>query len=352
MRVNKAAYMTGLNKMEIREIEVPKPGFGQVLVKLEYVGICGSDIHYFHDGRCADYVVDGDFMLGHECAGVVVELGEGVDSLKPGDKVALEPGVTCGHCEFCKSGKYNLCPDVEFLGTPPIQGCYENYIAFPADMCFKLPENMNTKEGAMVEPLSVGLHAANLAEITIGDSVVVFGSGCIGLVTLLSCLARGATDVTVVDMIDKRLDYAKRLGASRVINSAKCDAVEEIMKITGGVGAAKVFDCSGAPACIEMTPFAVKNGGTITLVGMAPVPEINYNFAKIMAKEAQIKSVFRYRNVYPLAIEAISSGRINVEQIITNEFDFADIQEAFTRSVSDKNNIVKSVIKITDNDID
>ena len=147
---NRAAYMVGLNKMEIRETPVPEPKAGEVLVKIEYVGICGSDVHYFKDGRCGDFVVDGELMLGHEAGGVVEKLGEGVTDLKVGDKVALEPGITCGHCEFCKSGRYNLCPDVVFLATPPVQGCNEDYITFPADMCFKLPEGMSTKEGAQI----------------------------------------------------------------------------------------------------------------------------------------------------------------------------------------------------------
>ena len=143
---NRQAYMVGLNKMEIREAAIPEPKEGEVLVKVEYVGICGSDVHYFKDGRCGDFVVDGELMLGHEAGGVVVKVGAGVTDLVEGDKVALEPGITCGQCEFCKSGRYNLCPDVVFLATPPVQGCNEDYIAFPANMCFKLPEGMSTKE--------------------------------------------------------------------------------------------------------------------------------------------------------------------------------------------------------------
>ena len=178
---NRAAYMVGLNKMEIRETPVPEPKAGEVLVKIEYVGICGSDVHYFKDGRCGDFVVDGELMLGHEAGGVVEKLGEGVTDLKVGDKVALEPGITCGHCEFCKSGRYNLCPDVVFLATPPVQGCNEDYITFPADMCFKLPEGMSTKEGALIEPFAVGLHAAHQGKVGMGDQCIILGSGCIGL---------------------------------------------------------------------------------------------------------------------------------------------------------------------------
>ncbi len=348
MRKNKAAYMTQLDKIEIRDVPVPTPGPDEVLVKLEYVGICGSDVHYFHDGRCGDYVVEGEFILGHECAGVVEELGSNVKTLKIGDKVALEPGVTCGICDFCKQGKYNLCPDVRFLATPPVPGCFEKYIAFPENMCFVLPENMSTKEGALVEPLSVGLHAVNQSGASLGDHVVIFGAGCIGLMTMMACIAHGITDITVVDVIDTRLEYAKRLGASRTINGAKTDAVKEILAFTGGSGAEKVFECSGSPACISQTPYAVSSGGTITLVGISAQSEVSFNFAQIMSKEAEIKSVFRYRNIYPQAIAAISSGRMNVADIVTHEFDLESIEHALLENVRNKIEVVKAVIRIDD----
>lgn len=338
--------MTDLDKMEIRDAQMPQASAKEVVVELEYVGICGSDVHYFHDGRCGDYKVEGDFMLGHECAGTVVELGEGVENLKVGDKVALEPGITCGQCEFCKSGRYNLCPDVQFLATPPVQGCYENYIAFPENMCFKLPDNISTKEGALVEPLSVGMHAANQGDVRLGDSVVILGAGCIGLVTLLACKAHGATDITVVDVIPKRLDYALKLGATRVINGMEKDAAAEIDKLTDNAGVDKVFETAGAPVTIQQTPYMVKNGGTIVLVGISAQEKIEYNFAKIMAKEAKIESVFRYRNIYPQAIAAIADGIIDVSGIVTHEFDFDDIQEAFDCAIHNKDDVVKAVIKL------
>ncbi len=345
---NRAAYMTEIDHMEIREVPVPEPKAKEVLVQLEYVGICGSDVEYFHHGRCGNFIVDGDFMLGHECAGTVVKLGEGVTELKVGDRVALEPGITCGQCEFCKSGKYNLCPDVQFLATPPVQGCYENYIAFPENMCFKLPDNMTTKEGALVEPLSVGLHAANQGNVQLGDQVVILGAGCIGLMTMLACKAHGATDITVIDVIPKRLEYAKKMGATCVINGKDVDAVEEIGKLTNGAGVDKVFETAGSPVTIAQTSAMVKNGGTIVLVGLSANPELTYNFGNIMAKEAQIKTVFRYRNIYPQAIAAISGGMIDVAPMATHEFAFDDIQKAFECAINDKENVVKAVIKITE----
>ena len=345
-RKNRGAFMVALDKMEIRDIPVPVPERGEVLVKLEYVGICGSDVHYFHDGRCGDFVVEGDFMLGHECAGTVVEIGESVKHLKLGDRVALEPGITCGQCEFCKSGRYNLCPDVRFLATPPVQGCYENYIAFPENMCFLLPETISAKEGALIEPLSVGMHAANQGNVKLGDQVVILGAGCIGLMTLLACKAHGATDIMVVDLVDKRLRLAKELGATCTVNSMDQDLAGEVRKFTEGKGAEKVFETAGSANTVSMTPFLVKNGGTIILVGLSANPVIPFDFGQIMSKEAEIKSVFRYRNIYPQAISAVEKGMIDNRPVATDEFAFDDIQKGFEACIHQKENVVKAVIKM------
>lgn len=343
---NTAAYMTGINRLELREIPMPQAKEKQVIVKMEYVGICGSDVHYLEYGKIGDFIVDGDFILGHECAGTVVAVGDGVKSLKVGDKVALEPGCTCGQCEFCKTGRYNLCPDVEFLATPPYHGCFMNYIVFPENMAFKLPDNISTKEGALVEPLAVGIHAANQGEVKLGSSVIILGAGCIGLVTLLACKAFGATDVTVVDVLDKRLDYALKLGATRVINAANIDVLEKMAEVTGGKGTDIVIETAGSARTISQTPYLVKTGGRIVLVGLAPQDIIEFNFAKIMNKEADIKSVFRYRNIYPQAINAIAKGVIDISGIVSHEFNFEDISKAFDYVINNKQDVVKAVIKI------
>lgn len=338
--------MTALDKMELRDAPMPKVNRGEVLIKLEWVGVCGSDVHYFHDGRCGDFVVNGDFILGHEGAGTVVELGEGVKSLRVGDRVALEPGITCGQCEFCKSGRYNLCPDVVFLATPPVQGCYTSYIAYPESMCFLIPNNITTKEGAMVEPLCVGLHAAAQGEVRLGDRVIILGAGCIGLVTLLACKAAGATDITVVDVLQNRLDCALRLGATRVINASEQDVIKTYADISEGVMADKVFETAGTAATVAQTPYLTKRGGTIVLVGLASNPKITYDFGPIMDREVQIKTVFRYRNLYPTAIRALADGKINLSGLISHEFAFGDIQNAFMQCVTNKQSIVKAVIKM------
>lgn len=348
MTMQKGGFMRGIDKMIIKEIPVPEIGKKEVLVSLEYVGICGSDVHYFHNGCCGSYKVDlsEDYMLGHECAGTIVKVGEEVEKLKVGDRVALEPGITCGECEQCKSGHYNLCPDVVFLATPPVQGCNEEYIAFPENMCFKLPDNVSTKEGALIEPLSVGFYASEQGGVKTGDTVVILGSGCIGLVTLLACKAHGAGKIIVADLVEARLQKALEIGATEVINSGKEDALKKIEELTNGRGADVVFETAGSPVTIAQTPFIVRRGGVITLVGISAKEEINYNFAQIMDKEATIKSVFRYRNIYPKAIAAVSGGAINVKGIVTHEFDLDHIQEAYDEAVNNKTDLVKAVIKV------
>ncbi len=348
MKMQKGAFMRGTDQMILKEIPVPEIKDNEVLVSVEYVGICGSDVHYFHHGSCGAYKVDQneDFMLGHECAGTVVKAGDAVSSLKVGDRVALEPGITCGKCEACKSGHYNLCPDVVFLATPPVQGCNEEYIAFPADMCFKLPENVSTREGALIEPLSVGFYAAWQGAVDAGDSVIILGAGCIGLVTLLACKARGAGQIIVADLVDARLEKAKELGATAVLNSGKEDILKKAGELTGGRGFDVVFETAGASATISQTPFLVRRGGTVTLVGISSEEEISYNFAQIMDKEVTIKSVFRYKNIYPRAIAAVASGAIDLESIVTHEFDLEHIQEAYDEAVKNKTDLVKAVIKV------
>ena len=199
----KTAVMLGIGKMGFEEREIPKVQDNEVLVKLEYVGICGSDLHYYETGAIGDYVVEPPFVLGHEPGGTVVEVGKDVKHLKVGDRVALEPGKTCGHCEFCKTGRYNLCPDVVFFATPPVDGVFQEYVAHEADLCFKLPENVSTLEGALIEPLAVGFHAAMQGGARAGQTAVVMGAGCIGLVTMMALKAMGVSKVYVVDILSR-----------------------------------------------------------------------------------------------------------------------------------------------------
>lgn len=342
----KVAVMNGVGQMGYTERPIPTPKDNEVLVKLEYVGICGSDLHYYETGAIGSYVVEPPFVLGHEPGGVVVEVGKDVKHLKVGDKVALEPGKTCGQCEFCKTGRYNLCPDVIFFATPPVDGVFQEYVAHEAGLCFKLPENVSTMEGALIEPLAVGFHAANLGDAHIGQTAVVFGAGCIGLVSMMALKAKGVSRVYVVDIMAKRLEKALELGADGVINGAERDAVEAVLELTGGAGCDLVVETAGTQITTRQAIHMAKKGSTIVLVGYSKSGEMTLPMSLSLDKELTFKAVFRYRHVYPMAIDAVAAGKINLKGIVTDVFDLDDIQNAMDRSVADKANIVKAVVKI------
>ena len=342
----KVAVMLGIGKMGFEERDIPQPKDDEVLVKLEYVGICGSDLHYYESGAIGDYIVKPPFVLGHEPGGTVVEVGKNVTHLKVGDRVALEPGKTCGHCEFCKTGRYNLCPDVVFFATPPIDGVFQEYVAHEAGLCFKLPDNVSTMEGALIEPLAVGFHAARQGGAQAGQVAVVTGAGCIGLVSMMALKAMGVSKVYSVDVMDKRLDKALELGADGVINGSREDAVKKVMELTGGMGCDLVIETAGTEITTRQAVQMTKKGATIVLVGYSKTGEIKMPISLALDKELTFKTVFRYRHIYPMAIDAVASGRVNLKGIVTNEFALDDIQEAMDESVNNKADIVKAVVKI------
>lgn len=342
----KVAVMNGIGEMGFLERDIPKVKDDEVLVKLEYVGICGSDLHYYETGRIGDYIVEPPFVLGHEPGGVVVEVGETVTHLKVGDRVALEPGKTCGHCEFCRTGRYNLCPDVIFFATPPVDGVFQEYVAHQADLCFKLPEGVSTLEGALIEPLAVGFHSAIQGEGKCGQTAVVMGAGCIGLVTMMALKAMGVLNVYVVDIMQKRLDKALELGATGVINGMEKNAVEAVMELTNGAGCDLVIETAGTEITTIQAINMAKKGTNVVLVGYSKSGEMTLPMSLVLDKELTFKTVFRYRHIYPMAIEAVANGSINLKGIVTNEFNLDDVQNAMDYSVNNKADIVKAVVRI------
>lgn len=342
----KTAVMTDLMQVEIQQRPIPVPKENEVLVKVEYVGICGSDLHYYEAGRIGDFVVKPPFVLGHEAGGTVVEVGSAVTHLRVGDRVAMEPGKTCGECEFCKQGKYNLCEDVIFFATPPVDGVFQEYVAHEAGLCFKLPENVSTLEGALIEPLAVGMHAAKQGGAQLGQTAVVTGAGCIGLVTLLSLKAMGVSRVIVVDVMEKRLQKALELGADYVINGRQEDTAARIRELTGGKGCDLGIDTAGSQITASQLIRAAKKGSTIVFVGYSPSGEMTLPIGMALDKELTFKTVFRYRNIYPMAIEAVASGKIDIKNIVTDYFELDDIKNALDACVHNKADIVKGVIKV------
>ena len=342
----KTAVMLGIGKMGFEQRPIPVPKDDEVLVKLEYVGICGSDLHYYESGAIGNYVVEPPFVLGHEPGGTVVEVGANVRHLKVGDRVALEPGKTCGKCEFCKTGRYNLCPDVVFFATPPVDGVFQEYVAHEADLCFKLPENVSTLEGALIEPLAVGFHAARQGGAQAGQTAVVTGSGCIGLVSMMALKAMGVNRVYMVDVMEKRLEKALELGADGAINAAKEDVLAKIAELTDGRGVDLVIETAGTQVTTVQAIHMAKKGATIVLVGYSRPGELTLPVSLALDKELTFKTVFRYRHIYPMAIEAVAAGRINLKGIVTNCYDLDDVQQAMDDSVKNKADIVKAVVRI------
>lgn len=338
--------MTEIGKIEFQDREQPVPGPRDVLVKVEKVGICGSDLHYFESGRIGDFVVEPPFVLGHEAAGTIIEIGDNVTDLTVGDRVALEPNISCGECEFCRSGEYNLCPDVEFFATPPVDGTFQEYVTHPAHLCFKLPENVSTLEGALIEPLAVGFHAAAVGEARMGQTAVVFGSGCIGLVSMMALNAIGLKQVFVVDVMAARLAKADELGADAVIDGSCQDTIAAILEATAGRGVDLVIETSGTDIAIAQAVELTRPGGTIVPVGYSKTGEVTVPMSVAINKELRFQTVFRYRHNYPIAIQAVADGRVNLKGIVTHEFAFDNIQEAMDASIADKATIVKAVMDL------
>lgn len=345
-KMMKVAVMKDIMKTEYLERNIPTPNKDEVLVKVEYVGVCGSDLHYYETGAIGPYIVKPPFVLGHECSGTVVEVGVDVSYLSVGDRVALEPGKTCGKCHFCKTGDYHLCADVEFFATPPFDGTLCEYVSHDADLCFKLPESVSTMEGCLIEPLAVGFHAANQGRAEFGQTAVIFGSGCIGLVTMLATRSKGIKDIIVVDIADNRLNKAKELGATHIINATKEDVVKRIKEITSNKGVDLAIETAGAVITANQCIHAVKKGGNVVFVGYTSTGKMDLEMSLALDKEITFRTVFRYKHIYPMAIEAVEKNNLNLEKIVTNIFDFDDVHNALEQSIVNKQEIVKSVIRV------
>ena len=344
---NEGYYLTEVGRLERREIPMPVCGDDDVVIKIEYMGICGSDLFFFgdHNHEIADGLYQLPIQLGHECAGEVIEAGRNVSTLKPGDKVAVEPGVPCGKCAFCQSGRYNLCPDVKFMAAPPfVNAAMNRYIAHPAKMAFKLPDNVDTRAGALIEPLAIGIHSTGRAGIGLGNTVAIIGSGCIGLTILMAAKARGASTVIMIDVFDNRLEKAKQLGADYVINSRSEDPTARIAEILGGDMPEIVCEAAGRPETVVLATELVRRGGTLLQVGSVNAPT-SLQFYKLTEKEVNFVFSFRYANMYPTAIRAVASGKIDINRLATDEFTFEDAQNAFEQSEHNKQSIVKAVIR-------
>ncbi|KAF9600083.1 hypothetical protein IFM89_002556 [Coptis chinensis] len=335
--VNMAAWLLGVDNLKIQPFQLPPLGPHDVKIRMKAVGICGSDVHYLKYLRCADYIVKEPMVIGHECAGVIEAVGSEVNSLIVGDRVALEPGIGCWRCLHCKDGRYNLCPDMKFFATPPVHGSLANQVVHPADLCFKLPDNVSLEEGAMCEPLSVGIHACRRADVNSETNVLIMGAGPIGLVAMLAARAFGAPRILIVDMDSHRLSVAKTLGADEIIKVSTNiqDVGDEVLQIQKAMeaGIDVTLDCVGFSKTMSTALGATRSGGKVCLVGMGH-GEVVAPLTAASAREVDILGIARYKNTWPLCLEFLRTGKIDVKPLITHRFGFSqnEVVEAFETS--------------------
>lgn len=317
----RASVLYSARTIGVEERLTPTPGQGQVLVKIASVGACGSDAHYYHHGRIGGYVVEGPLILGHEAAGRIEAVGEGVDASWIGKRVSLEPGVPCARCTECRTGHYNLCPDVVFFATPPVDGTFCEYIAHSVDYVYELPDNVSDDAGALIEPLSVGIWAMKQATVPLGGSVLITGAGPIGLMAVQVARASGVKDIIVADPAENRREAAVMFGATSVFDPTAEDA--------SGLRVDTLVDCSGVASAIASATASVKPRGSVTLVGMGG-DSVALPMSTIQNRELTVKGIFRYAHTWPTGISLATRGLVELDAMVTGHFSLDRVDEALT----------------------
>ncbi|MER6123103.1 NAD(P)-dependent alcohol dehydrogenase [Streptomyces sp. NPDC001795] len=315
----RASVLTGVGEIVMEERPVPRPQRDEVLIKVAAVGVCGSDVHYYREGRIGDFVVDAPLVLGHEVSGRIVAVGDDVDASRTGERVAIEPQRPCRVCGQCKAGRYNLCPEMEFYATPPIDGAFCEYVTIQADFAHPVPDAVSDESAALLEPLSVGIWASRKARIVPGSRVLIAGAGPIGVITAQAARAFGAAEVIVSDPAADRRALAERFGATRTLDPTK-EAVRDL--------AVDAFiDASGATPAVISGIEAVRGGGVVVLVGMG-ADQIPMPIPVIQARELIITGVFRYTDTWPLAAHLVASGQVDLDSLVTARFALEDTEKA------------------------
>lgn len=332
----RASVLQGVRELALEERPVPEPGPRDVLIQVTAVGVCGSDVHYYTHGRIGPFVVEKPLVLGHEPAGIVVGRGPGVTRHQVGQRVSLEPGVPCFQCTQCLAGRYNLCPDMRFFATPPIDGALCEYVTLHEAFAHPVPDSLSDDAAALLEPLSVGVWACQKGRVGPGSRVLVNGAGPIGLVCAQCALAFGATDVVVADVNPGRLRLAADLGATETIDVSAVPLGE------AGVEPDILIECSGHPAAIKSAVATVARAGRAVLVGMGG-DEIPLPLSHVQNNEIELTGTFRYANTWPTAIALAASGRVDLDRLVTGHFGLAETEKALTSGTTDPN-AVKAVI--------
>lgn len=350
--------------------DIPKPqidGPYDVIVQVGQTGICGSDVHYWQRGRIGDFVLNSPIVLGHESAGVVVEIGPRVTNIKIGDKVAIEPGVPCRHCEYCRSGSYNLCPNTVFAATPPHNGTLSKFYKTAADYCYPLPQHLGLEDGALCEPVAVAVQICKVGNVKAGQKIVVFGCGPIGLLVQSVAKAYAAKTVIGIDLSQSRLDLAsnvlrcadgvftppptpkKQDGSIPAADEGSEYSAQIAQMIKDqfnlGEGPEVVIDATGAQSCIQMGVHLCKKGGTYVQAGMGK-ENIVFPITVACIRDLTIRGSIRYTaGVYPQAVDLVASGKVQPQKLITHRYKFEEAEQAFETVRKGGEDVLKVIIE-------
>jgi L-iditol 2-dehydrogenase len=318
---SRTSVLTGTQALSIEDRPVPSPGPGDVLVQVAAVGVCGSDVHYYRHGRIGDFVVEAPLVLGHEVSGRIVGVGEGVSPDRIGERVAIDPQRPCLHCKQCLAGRYNLCPEMKFYATPPVDGTFTGYVTAPSIFAFTLPDAVSDEAGALLEPLSVAINAVRRARIVPGSRVLVAGAGPIGVICAQAARAFGASEVIVSDLVPARRERALRFGATSVIDPTQVDVAN------AGLDVDAFIDASGSPRAVGDGILATGPNGVAVLVGLGN-PRMELPVEHIQNLEISVTGVFRYTDTWPVGIQLVSAGIIDLDSLVTGRYDLDEVQEA------------------------
>ena len=341
----KALYLMEKGRLEFRDIPEPECGPAEVLVRVRACGICGSDVHYYRSGGIGAAQVREPMILGHEAGGDVLEVGADVQDMTAGMRVAIEPQIPCGACRHCQSGRYNLCPDVRFMATPPVDGALTELIVVPREFAFELPEALDYEQGAMIEPLSCSLSGAVKGQVKGGDVVVILGTGPIGVLMCACARACGATRVVACDLVPSRLEFARKMGATHTVKVDDEDARAAVDALTDGFGADVVFETAGATPATQMTIQLVRAGGTTVWLGFGE-DEVSIAATMLVRKEVRVIGNRRYAHTYKDAIRMVARGDVDVKRCITHRFPFERADEAVSFAAKGDPETIKVMVNV------
>jgi L-iditol 2-dehydrogenase len=343
----KAAVLTGVRRMEVRELPDPRiEKDTDVLLRIEKVGVCGSDVHYFETGRIGSQVVKFPFIVGHECAATVAKVGPAVRRVRVGDRVVVEPAVSCHDCDQCRRGRENTCFKLTFLGTPGQgDGCLRQFVVMPEECCFPTNDEITLEQGALCEPLAIAAYAVRQSRPAAHAGVAILGAGPIGLSCMVVAKTRGVRTCCVTEKIGERVSVARDHGADWVGNPLKEDVVAAILK-REPLGMDIVYECAGQQETVDQAVDLLRPGGTLMLIGIPREDRISLSIDKIRRKEVTIINVRRQNGCTQAAMDLIASGRVSVDFMVTHRFELERVQEAFEMVAGYKDGVVKAMIEM------